>query len=83
MYILSFRVFLKRFLCFLVNFSPTDMREDKKEGGIMGESVYRANCILLKKKMWKLFDFVGGVRREREAQTRSYCFNGVAALHRH
>lgn len=25
----------------------------------MGESVYRANCILLK-KMWKLFDFVGG-----------------------
>lgn len=48
----------------------------------MGESVYRANCILLK-KMWKLFDFVGGVRRGREAQTRSYCFNGVAALHRH
>lgn len=57
------------------------MREDKKEG-IMGESVYRANCILLK-KMWKLFDFVGGVRWGREAQTRSYCFNGVAALHRH
>lgn len=35
------------------------MREDKKEGGHMGESVYRANCILLK-KMWKLFDFIEG-----------------------